>query len=58
MAGRKEGQSTMMFLVLLAVILYVLVSGAIAVGTSDKCGKLNADKHWSIVPPRWECDRR
>jgi hypothetical protein len=52
---KKEGQSTITYVVLLAVILYVLVSGAIAVATSDDCGRLNASKHWQLFPPQWEC---
>jgi hypothetical protein len=40
---------------MLVVIVYVLMSGAIALATSDKCGGVDATRHWSIVPPRWEC---
>jgi hypothetical protein len=39
----------------LVVILYGIVSVSIGMGTADKCGNLNADKHWNIVPPGWEC---
>lgn len=49
---RKSGQ---VFLLLLAVALYALISFAIALGTADKCGDLDAAKSWNVVPPRWEC---
>jgi hypothetical protein len=50
---RKRG---FLFFVMVGVVVYVLLSAAIAVATVDKCGDESADKHWNFVPPSWECD--
>jgi hypothetical protein len=44
------------FIVMVIAAVYVLFSIAIAISTVDECGDESADKHWSFVPPRWECD--
>jgi hypothetical protein len=54
---RKSVRSRGFFLLLIAVMLYVLVSAAIAINTVDKCGDESAPKHWSFVPPEWVCER-
>ncbi len=54
---KRPGQGLITYVVLLALILYILVSGAIAVATADDCGRLNADKRWKMFPPEWECVR-
>lgn len=49
-------RSRVLFLGLIAVMLYVLVSAAIAINTVDTCGDEQSDKHWSFAPPEWVCD--
>jgi hypothetical protein len=44
------------FFIILAVVLYVLWSGVMAISTADNCGQLRAEKHWVYFPPKWECD--
>ena len=41
--------------VLLALTVYVLTSGAIAIATGDKCGGMQVDKTWQFFPPGWVC---
>jgi hypothetical protein len=43
------------YLLLVVVAVYALTSVAIAVATADKCGDLDANKSWVVVPPHWEC---
>jgi hypothetical protein len=39
-----------------AIVIYSLISIAIAVGTYDSaCGHADAPKEWQFVPPAWEC---
>ena len=45
-----------LFILVMIVVVYALVSGAIAINTVDACGDDGADKHWSLVPPEWVCD--
>lgn len=41
----------------LVLVLFVLYSLAIAFSTADKCdNSFGGDKHWEVLPPRWECD--
>lgn len=50
---RRRG---MWFGVMVAGVLYVLVSIAIAIMTVDTCGDESADKDWVQFPvPHWEC---
>jgi hypothetical protein len=44
------------FLVLIAVLVFVLYSAAVAVNTVDKCGNEDSPKHWSFFPPEWVCE--
>jgi hypothetical protein len=50
-----EGRRRIWYLLVLFVIIYVLMSAAIAVSTSDDCGQLRSQKHWVYFPPKWEC---
>jgi ABC-type antimicrobial peptide transport system permease subunit len=52
---RKRG---VLFFLMVAVVVYVLLSAAIAIATVDKCGDESAAKHWNFVPPSWECEGR
>jgi len=38
------------------VVLYFLLSVALAIVTADTCGDLDAPKRWQIIPPAWECE--
>lgn len=42
------------FWLLLAVVVYVIASAAIAVSTSDECGQRS--QTWVFAPPHWECE--
>lgn len=55
MATTAKSRSSIWFIVLLALTVYVLTSGAIAVATGDKCGGLQVDKTWQFFPPGWDC---
>ena len=46
------------FLAMIAVVLYVLVSIAVAIMTVDDCGDEDSPKHWSFFPPEWVCEAR
>jgi hypothetical protein len=54
---KRSVRSRGFFLVLIAAMVYVLVSAAIAINTVDKCGDEDSPKHWSFFPPEWVCDR-
>lgn len=57
MAGSSYDQRGMSlsWMLAIAVILYALASGAIAVATAEDCGTYNAQKEWQLLPPHWEC---
>jgi len=42
---------------LVVAIGYGLVCAGVAITTADKCGtgRLNGEKDWNWVPPRWDC---
>ena len=42
------------FWLALAIVLYCLFSVAVLVATVDDCG--TGPKHWSFMPPGWQCD--
>ena len=59
-ADRRHGvaneSASFLFVVVIAVVVYLLFSGGVAISTADKCdGQLHADKSWNLFPPRWEC---
>jgi hypothetical protein len=43
------------FFLIVAVVLYGLLSLGIALSTGRECGDKGQDREWNIVPPRWEC---
>ncbi|MDZ7734125.1 MAG: hypothetical protein U5R31_14580 [Acidimicrobiia bacterium] len=49
---RKSG---MWFLAITVVVLYGLVSAAIAIATVDTCGDESDEKAWVVFPPKWDC---
>ena len=55
MATTARSRSSLWFVVLLALTVYVLTSGAIAIATGDKCGGMQVDKTWQFFPPGWVC---
>ncbi len=55
MATSAKTRSSLWFVLLLAVTVYVLTSAGIAIATEDKCGGLQADKTWQVFPPGWVC---
>lgn len=57
MAGSSldKRRSPIGWVVVVAVILAVLGSGATALATSDECGPYRAAKTWHWMPPHWEC---
>lgn len=58
MATTARTRSGLLFWILLAVTVYALTSGGIAVATGDKCGGMQAEKTWQYVPPGWQCTPR
>jgi hypothetical protein len=52
-----HGRSSFWLPMLLAsVVVYALLSLAIATATSDKCDNIShGHKDWSFIPPKWEC---
>ena len=38
-----------------AVVIYALLSVAIAWNSIDDCGGRDAPKEWSYFPPEWKC---
>lgn len=50
---RKKG---VVYVVTVIVVVFFLLSGAIAIATVDKCGDESSPKHWSFFPPGWECE--
>jgi hypothetical protein len=46
----------LVFAIVLAVAVYTVVSGAIAMSSSRSCGP-GWDTAWRVVPPGWECHR-
>ena len=55
MATTARARSGLMFWLLLAVTVYALTSAGVAIGTSDRCGGMQASKTWQFVPPGWVC---
>jgi hypothetical protein len=54
MARRGESpRRTFYAFVLGGLIIYALVSLAIAAATADTCG--DGPKEWQFIPPQWEC---
>lgn len=49
-AGRGLG-----FVVIVVLIVYVLMSAALAVSTANDCKKKGLERHWVFLPPKWEC---
>jgi hypothetical protein len=43
------------FGILIALVVYALLSVAVAVATIDKCQDMGRGKQWNLVPPRWDC---
>lgn len=50
---RKKG---VVYVVTVIVVVFVLLSAAIAIATVDKCGDEGAAKQWKFFPPGWECE--
>lgn len=46
------------FLLIVGVMVYALLSVAIAIMTVEDCGDEDSPKHWSFFPPEWVCERR
>jgi hypothetical protein len=55
---RQTLRKRLRFLFMIAAVLYVLVSIAIAIMTVDDCGDEDSPKHWSFFPPEWVCEPR
>lgn len=53
--SRRSGHP-LVFVVLLAVAVYTVVSGAVAMSSSRSCGP-GWDVTWRVAPPGWECRR-
>jgi len=56
MAGKKldrRGSGPLWF-VMLAVVIFVLYSVAVAVAGQDDCN--GGAKSWQVIPPGWTCD--
>ena len=51
---KEPGMSWVGFWLALAIVLYCLFSVAVLVATVDDCG--TGPKHWSFMPPGWQCD--
>ncbi len=53
---RKGTRGGMGFLLIVAVLVYAMLSAAIALTTVKTCGQASSPKHWVFAPPHWECD--
>ena len=54
-ASRRQHSGPIFYLAL-AVVIYALISVAIAFATAGDCGNLRSEKRWVFVPPQWDCD--
>jgi hypothetical protein len=43
------------FVLILAVIIFGLISGAVALTTGRKCSDKGLAREWVFFPPHWEC---
>jgi hypothetical protein len=53
-ARTRSGRGIGFFLIV-AVVIYGLLSAGIALSTARECGDKGQDREWNIVPPHWEC---
>jgi hypothetical protein len=56
MATTRKQRRSLAFLMALSVVLYGILSFAIAISTANTCGDYSAAKTWNVAPPAWECD--
>ena len=58
MSSRKGlGGKGIGFIVMLVVLGFAIVSGAIAWSTVDDCENRGYDgQHWNFLPPEWDCE--
>lgn len=56
LSTRRRAGHSLVFAIVLAVAVYTVVSGAIAMSSSRSCGP-GWDTAWRVVPPGWECHR-
>ena len=54
MARTRSGRGIGFFLIV-AIVLYGILSLGIALSTGRKCSDKGQDREWNIVPPRWDC---
>jgi len=55
--ARTSSRRGIGFFVILAVLVYALVSGGIALTTGRDCNNKGLVRaSWNFVPPRWECE--
>lgn len=50
----------LLLFVLVFALVFIVYSVGVAVATADKCGgsRLNGEKEWNYLPPRWDCVQR
>ena len=54
LAVKEPGMSWWAFWAILLVVLYLLLSVALAAATTGQCG--SRPQHWAFMPPGWQCD--
>ena len=55
MGRRRPG---LVWMLLLAMLMYGLISAGVAVATADTCGEVESAKTWQFFPPGWDCTPR
>lgn len=53
-ASRRGTGHPLLFALLLAVAVYAIVAGTIAMNTDGVC-PAGWDRTWRLLPPEWEC---
>lgn len=51
----KRGHPVL-FVALLVVAVYVILSGTVAMSSGRRCSP-GWDPQWNVIPPGWECHR-
>jgi hypothetical protein len=53
-AHNRSGRGIGFFLIV-AVVVYGILSLGIALSTGRECGDRGQQREWNVIPPRWEC---
>jgi hypothetical protein len=53
--ARTTSKRGLGFLLIVAVLVYALISGGVALSTGRDCSDKGLVREWNFVPPRWDC---